>query len=279
MMMNQDQVKERLLQIFEPGEDFTLLFSGKESSKVNGLYKPESREIVIHNRNFEDDNSLLYTAIHEFAHHVHFCSPNPPKSSKSHTKGFRKIFHDLLQEAERKGVYQNRIGGIPELFEIERRIKDEYISKHGALFKELGQLLIDAEGLCRKHGVRFEDFIERNLQLNKAYARSAMTVKAQDLPAEIGEENMKIVSRLKDPGQRQALVQSFQQGESQDQVREKLSEGSGLPREVKGFQGDEKIVGKLEEEIKRIDKTIDNLTKRKREMEHKLEKARMEAGV
>jgi hypothetical protein len=37
--MNQEQVKEKLFQLNKNVEDFSLLFSGKKSRKVNGLYK------------------------------------------------------------------------------------------------------------------------------------------------------------------------------------------------------------------------------------------------
>ncbi|MDR0601298.1 MAG: hypothetical protein LBG42_02855, partial [Treponema sp.] len=73
--MNQDQVKAKLLAIEDAPLEFSLVFSGKSSKKVNGLYKPESREIIIHNKNFtaeggQNENLLLYTAIHEYAHHL-----------------------------------------------------------------------------------------------------------------------------------------------------------------------------------------------------------------
>ena len=46
--MNQTQVKELLLQLKEDVEEFSVIFSGKKSKKVDGLYKPDSREIIIH---------------------------------------------------------------------------------------------------------------------------------------------------------------------------------------------------------------------------------------
>ncbi|MCK4514270.1 MAG: hypothetical protein KAU31_03380, partial [Spirochaetaceae bacterium] len=70
--MNQDQVKEQLLRLEDDTEEFFLIFSGKRSKKANGLYHPDTREIILHNRNFESDTALMYTAIHEFAHHIHF---------------------------------------------------------------------------------------------------------------------------------------------------------------------------------------------------------------
>ncbi len=94
--MNQDQLKDILLSIEDAPLDFSLLFSGKQSNKVNGLYKPESREIIIHNRNFNDDNLLIYTAIHEYAHHLHACSRGGNLSSRAHTAEFWAVFHRLL---------------------------------------------------------------------------------------------------------------------------------------------------------------------------------------
>jgi hypothetical protein len=57
--MNQDQVKTKLLSIADAPMEFTVIFSGKKSKKVNGLYKPDSREIILHNKNFGDDENLL----------------------------------------------------------------------------------------------------------------------------------------------------------------------------------------------------------------------------
>jgi len=62
--MNQDQVKELLLTLDKNVPDFSVIFSGKMSGKVDGLYYPDRREIIIHNKNFEEDGQLIYTAIH-----------------------------------------------------------------------------------------------------------------------------------------------------------------------------------------------------------------------
>ena len=51
--MNQDQVKEKLLEIESDVQDFKVILSGKKSKKVNGLYNPEKMEIIIHNKNFD----------------------------------------------------------------------------------------------------------------------------------------------------------------------------------------------------------------------------------
>jgi hypothetical protein len=38
--------------------------------KVNGFINLGTAEIRLHNKNFTQDNQLLYTAIHEYAHHL-----------------------------------------------------------------------------------------------------------------------------------------------------------------------------------------------------------------
>ena len=78
--MNQDQIKEMLLKIEDSELDFSVTFTGKESKKVNGLYKPDTHEILLHTKNFKTDNQLIYTAIHEYAHHL-IAEQNPLKCS------------------------------------------------------------------------------------------------------------------------------------------------------------------------------------------------------
>lgn len=43
--MNQDRVKDILLDTAPTDTEFSVVFSGKESSVANGLYKPLTREI------------------------------------------------------------------------------------------------------------------------------------------------------------------------------------------------------------------------------------------
>ena len=68
--MENEDIKSKLLQIENTEIDFTVTQTGKESVRVNGLYKPDTHEILLHNKNFSDDNQLMYTAVHEYAHHI-----------------------------------------------------------------------------------------------------------------------------------------------------------------------------------------------------------------
>ena len=68
--MDNESIKNMLLDIQPSKLEFTVTMTGKESSRVNGLYKPETREILLHNKNFKTENELVYTAIHEYTHHL-----------------------------------------------------------------------------------------------------------------------------------------------------------------------------------------------------------------
>src|SRR5215469_11323540 len=133
--MNQDKVKDNLLAIEDAPLEFSLIFSGKKSRKVNGLYKPDSREIIIHNRNFEKgtagDNLLLYTAIHEYAHHLHSCSRGGELPSRAHTSEFWAVFHALLEKAEAKKIYSDVFAASPELMTLTETIRKKFLGENG----------------------------------------------------------------------------------------------------------------------------------------------------
>ena len=68
--MTNEKIKEMLLDIQACEIDFTVIQTGKESKRVNGFYKPDTHEIYLHNLNFKSENELVYTAVHEFTHHL-----------------------------------------------------------------------------------------------------------------------------------------------------------------------------------------------------------------
>jgi len=252
--MNQDQVKEKLLELKNDIEEFSLIFSGKSSKKVNGLYQPDTREIIIHNKNFSDDNALMYTAIHEFAHHVHQCEKGQPVSSRAHTVEFRSIFHELLKLAEEKGIFVNTVDKVDELRNLASAIRERFMKVNGELMKDFGQSLMEAEKLCRKHNARFEDFIERALQLPKQTASTLMKIRALDLPADLGYENMKTLAGIRNNVARNEAAQSFLAGDTPDQIKQTLAQ-----REPSRPQDPRK---KLASEKRRIEKTLGNLQRR-----------------
>ncbi|MDR2098084.1 MAG: hypothetical protein LBP37_06155 [Spirochaetaceae bacterium] len=266
--MNQDAVKNLLLSIEDAPLDFSLIFSGKKSRKVNGLYKPEGREIIIHNRNFtgEDgtvnENSLVYTAIHEYAHHLHACKQGGKLSARAHTQEFWAIFHALLEKSEKLGLYSNNLDASPALAELTVRIKEGFLAENGRLLKELGRHLIEAQELCAGIGLRFEDYVDRILCMPRASAKIAVKVFQYGIKPEIGPDNMRFVASVPGEEARGEAERAFLAGKSPDTVKMNYKSGNRQ-------DDDEKT--RLVKEKQLIERTIDALTKRLDEVEHKLE--------
>ena len=259
--MNQDQVKQLLLELDNSVPDFNVVFTGKESKRVDGLYKPEKKEILIHNKNFSEDNSLMYTAIHEFAHHVHFSRYPEEVTRRAHTNRFWDIFHSLLSDAEEKKIYKNLFEQDPAFADLTRRIKDDFLNENGVLMKQFGKLLIEALDLCREKHTVFEDYIERVLGMTRGSARTLMKVYALDIDESLGYENMKVVASIKNPEQRNEAVQSFKEGKTPPQVRQHIKENREEP---------ELTAERLQALKKRLEKNINNLREKIETIEEQL---------
>src|SRR5271157_488917 len=216
--MSNDQIKKVLLSLRKSAHDFTVILSGKKSSKVHGLYKPDTREIIIHNRNFKNDNELLYTAIHEYAHHLQFTTSATPISVRTHTTAFWNLLHTLLFEAEEKGIYTNPFESIDEFRVLTRRIREKFLSESGTLMKELGRLLIEAHALCEKHGTSFPDYLDRVLALPRTSAQVIMKAHTFDLDPAVGFENMRSLVSIRDEAARDRAQKELREGHSPDMV-------------------------------------------------------------
>ena len=262
--MNQDKVKEKLLAIEDSPLEFSLFFSGKKSKKVNGLYKPAVREIIIHNRNFSSDdtgqNLLLYTAIHEYAHHLHACSRGGTLSVRAHNSEFWAIFHDLLEKAEIKEIYKDVFAVSPELLKLTELIRDKYLKNNGELVKEMGKHLLKAHDLCTGIGVRFEDYVDRMLRIPRTAANTSMRMFEYDIAPEVGADNMRFLAGIRDGEERNAAQSALIKGKSPDTVK----------IQVRGKEKVEDPVVILKKEKERLERTILTLNKRLEEVNKEL---------
>jgi len=264
-MIDLNKLKSKLLSIEDAPLEFSLIFSGKKSKKVNGLYKPASREIIIHNRNFQNDDSgqnlLLYTAIHEYAHHLHACSRGGTLSPRAHSPEFWAIFHELLEKAEKKKIYSDVFAVSPELLKLTDVIRSKYLKNNGELVKEMGKHLIKAHDLCTGIGVRFEDYVDRMLRIPRTAANMAMKMFEYDIASEVGADNMRFLAGIRDGEERKAAETALIKGKSPDsvkvQVRNKEKE-------------DADPVTILEKEKLRLERTIATLNKRLDEVKKEL---------
>lgn len=257
--MNNEQIKKNLLEIHHSAIEFTVTMSGKASKKVNGLYNPETKEIILHNKNFENDNQLMYTAIHEYTHHIlndelleRTKGLGKMKSSRSHTNAFWARFHSLLEIAEEKGLYTISIETSQELQQLTETIKKEYLEKNAKLMSEFGLLLLKAHELCIKEHIRYEDYIDRVLQMPRNEAKHIAKIGAAQLKPELGFENMKLLASIGNAEKREKAEEQLLQGKSPDSVRAFARAKPEI----------EDIKTELIKEKSRIEKTIDQLSNR-----------------
>jgi hypothetical protein len=265
--MNQDQVKEKLLAIEDAPLEFSLIFSGKKSSKVNGLYKPDSREIIIHNRNFDKgergENLLLYTAIHEYAHHLHACSQGGKLPARSHNSQFWAMFHALLEKAEAKKICLDVFADSPELDKLTETIRKKYLGENGRLVKEMGKHLLKAHELCTAIGVRFEDYVDRVLRIPRTAANLAIKMHNYDLDPQVGADNMRFLAGISNPDDRAAAETALIKGKSPDTVKTAIRK-----KPTENSEDDPMLL--LEKEKARLERTIETLSKRLKEVKQQL---------
>jgi hypothetical protein len=261
--LNQDRVREILLDTAPTNTDFSLIFSGKESSVVNGLYKPQSREIILHNRNFQSDDELVYTALHEYAHHLHAERKGFEVSGKAHTNEFWGIFHDLLVKAEAKGHYRNIFDSDPDFVELTRRIKESCIAQNGKVMLEFGRLLVEAQTLCERHKMRFEDYIDRALGVPRTTALAAAKASYYNVEPAIGWDGIRMAIGISDPGQRAQAVAALKDGASPAAVKARFSQE----------RPSDDPVERLSAEKEKLERTIQRLEEKLAEVERRLAEA------
>ena len=136
------------------------------------------------------------------------------------------------------------------------------MAEDGKLMKELGRLLSKARVLCKQAGVRYEDYIDRVLCLPRASAATIEKIHAFDVKPELGYEAMKVVANIANPDKRAAAEDLFLQKHSPAFVRDS----------VKNKPQDEDPRRKLENEKRRIERTIVSLQARLSELEDTLAK-------
>jgi hypothetical protein len=261
--MNNDQVKAALLKLKDDVPDFTVILSGKKSDKVHGLYKPLDRSIILHNKNFASDNELMYTAIHEFAHHIQFTETAKPVYARVHTARFYSLFHELLYLAEEKGIHENIFATDKEFVKITETIKTRFMAPHGELIQAFGEALLAAHELCDKRGADFGDYVDRVLKLKRSNALSLIKLSNLNLDPAVGYENMKTLARIADPAERKRALKDLSGDYSPSMLELKYA----------GRKEPEDPVAALELEKKRLQKTIETLKEKLKLVEEKLRQA------
>lgn len=284
--MENEKIKALLLDIAPTQIDFTVTQTGKQSKKVNGLYYPKTHEILLHNKNFSNDNLLVYTAIHEYTHHllseelVNLMGVEAIYNAKAHTQKFWAKFDGLLAEAEKKGYYKLDTASSPALQEITQKLKTA-LQQNGEAMRDFGKLLIEARKICEDANVRYEDYIDRILCLPRKAAQEFQQVASIPINTQVGGENMKMLSRVDNDDIRQEAENELLSGHSPVSVKQKIAQmrassknspSNGDGGEVASAESreDEKLA-KLRGEKARIERAIENLNRRLEIVERAIE--------
>lgn len=268
--MENEKIKEILLDVASTELDFKVIQTGKESKRVNGFYMPDTHEIFLHNKNFKNENQLIYTAVHEYTHHLQSeellsVTGNAGRvyNAKVHNQQFWAKFNELLLVAEEKGYYKLDWESNAELAELTEKIKKDYLEANGRMMQEFGKLLIRAHELCEEANIRYEDYIDRVLCLPRNTAKDIRKVAAVEVNPAIGFDNMKVVASVRKKDDRAEVEKEFLDGKSPASVREMMKQKACASKNIDHRE-------KLEKEKTRLEKTIAQLTQRLEYVEESL---------
>lgn len=252
--MTNEEIKNKLTKLYDCKKDFTVTMSGKASDCVNGLYKPLTHEIILHNKNFKNDNQLMYTAVHEFTHHV-LRTEKGVKTTKAHSGAFWATFYDFLDKAIKEGFYtRNRNSKTQELITQAKDIQKALVK----LQKQLGTVLNKLHEVCAEEGERIEDVIESDLQMsrNKAKELQRMAVSNGDF----SDEMTKIILSAKDV---MLAKKAAEDGKTVEQVK-------AIAKKTKLVDDDLESPEQLRREKKRLESAIERLNDRLVQVEETL---------
>ena len=256
--MNNEQIKEMLIKLEDTDTDFTVTMTGKSSKKVNGFYKPGTHEIFLHNLNFKSDNALIYTAIHEYTHHLIESAKekNGKKGSqnaKSHDSTFWAKMDDLLENAVNQGVYERkRSESLMSLIEDAKKIDQEIAN----LKKKLGKVLNAISVACDEEGTRFEDVLSHDIKMQKKTALNcvkAKEIEKDDIGQDLQEVLVKTVGKRRE---QEAAEKAIDEGKTVEQTKHEIH-----VQNIKS-KVDESPYDKLVQEKNRLEKTISSLQER-----------------
>jgi hypothetical protein len=214
--MTAEAVKEKLLEVYEGREAFSVSFT-RLPKTVWGKYLPCTRSIVVDRSKMANDTMVMYTALHELAHHICY-QDKGQEGKRPHTKLFWGIYHDLLDRAEARGIY--RRSGDPEIGALVERARRKD-REAAALQRELGGILRDLWELCDKKGVRSEDVIERQAGLSRKTMRAMLGAARLTGMAEaelLGQDAQERLAKARTAGGLRELMAGYLEGRSMAQL-------------------------------------------------------------
>lgn len=276
--MDNETIKQKLLSLEIPASDFTVVLTGKSNKRVNGLYKPDTKEILIHNKNFTTDNAMMYTAIHEFTHHV--CTDRKlVKSVTGHSTVFWAMFHSIVDIAVQKGVYVDPFTTDNEL-QTEGNKVLEIIKEQNETMHRLGLEFYTMQSVCTEKGARIEDFIDRHARTTKRAVVTAIKSQLElfDLK-DLSPQMIDAIAGCSEGEKRDEAVARAEDGQTIDQIRATVKQGKDInpfKAPVSEPMQKEDLLDSLVTERARIQKTIEQLTIHMQEVDINIAQLRKE---
>ena len=244
--MINEEIKSNLKKLFDCKEDFTVTQTGKKSNKVNGLYKPATHEIFLHNLNFNTSNELMYTAVHEFTHH--YLTTEKGDKGGRHNGLFWATFYDLLEKAISYGFYERtRSEETQKLIDEAKEIQKAIIDAQ----RKLGETLSKIYESCDRNNERIEDVIEHDLQITRNKSKEYLKMRNSDTNS---DEMAKVINSAKDVMIKAAAQKAADEGKTVEQVKQIAK--------AKPVDDDLESPESLRREEKRLETTIERLNDR-----------------
>lgn len=246
--MTNEKIKDILLSLEKTDLDFSVTQTGRVSKKVNGLYTPATFEILLHDKNFNTENELIYTAIHEYTHHLINCKQKKlgikvKNGGKSHTTEFWAKFDDLLEKAVEAKIYtRKRSEDLSDLIDEAKKIDHEIVN----LKKKLGKILSEIHEKSQKENIRYEDILSHDLNISKNTAEKCL--RCQSIEENYGQDELETVLKVKDSQTRQDVIIGLKKGKTINQV------SAAIKKDKNSSQYE-----KLTKEKVRLEKTIQQL--------------------
>jgi hypothetical protein len=108
-MTQEEQYYFKLLMSLYPCKvSFSVGVKNDKPKKRLGSYYPRQKRIIIHTGE-RDKYDPVETAIHEYAHHLHYTEFNMEKKKQApHGKEFWQIYGQLLYRAKVLGIYDSK---------------------------------------------------------------------------------------------------------------------------------------------------------------------------
>ena len=248
--MTNEKIKEILLSLENTDTDFTVIQTGKVSKKVNGLYTPATFEILLHDKNFNTENDLIFVAIHEYTHHLINCKQKKlgieaKNGGKSHTTEFWAKFDDLLEKAIESKIYiKKRPEELSSLIDKAKEIDCEIVN----MKRNFGKLVTKIFEKAYEEKIR--DFnILRDLNITyKTYDKCWFS---NLIDGNFGQDEMELLLKTEDFKTRKNVINSLKKGKTINQVSAAIKKDKNLSQ-----------YEKLTKEKARLEKTIQHLEER-----------------